>query len=574
MKKTYWMLLFFIAALYLLPAVFRPLIAPEEFRYAEISREMLESGNFITPKLLGVRYFDKTPLGFWLTAGSLKIFGQNVFALRFIPMLGAVGTALFLFFWCRRRNYSPATGVNALFLYLSGIMVWLWGSFAALDSLFCMWTTGALVCFAVALESKEIKERLFMLVSAGVAVGCGFLTKGLLAYALPGISIAVYLLWQKRWKELFILPWIPLIVSFAVIAPWGWAIHKAEPEFWRYFIMHEHFQRFTNWSAQGNPAPFWLLLPFFAVGIFPGILPVLSGLSGLRKDGWKEVCDSPEVRFALCATLLPLLLLSASGGKMPAYVLPCFAPAAMLGAMILDKLDPERGVLKLRKLTTVSSLIFIITGSLALLAVLFYLLWGTGFIPSLPLKVAVWTPSLTTAALGLVISGTIFFVYRKSKMPEPCSFFTLCGIPVLISVWFLPVFTAWHKMPEYELLDIATRLTAEKLPRPRLISSPGLAHAAAWCFKDGTVQMLNGAGELEYGHLYAAANGERPLMLNYAETSALLQNPQRKEGVLIILRKQDTDEYTRYLAPGKQLTTAGELSAFYYPGNKGKNKAK
>ena len=574
MKKTCWILLFFIAALYLLPAVFRPLMAPEEFRCAEISREMLASGNFISTKLLGVRCFEKPPMAYWLTAGSFKLFGQNAFALRLIPILGAVGSAFFLFLWCRRRKYSTETGVNAMFLYLSGTMVWLFGSFAAVDSLFCMWTTASLVTFAIAIESRELKERIFMLVCGGAAMGCGFLTMGFSAFVLPGISIAVYLLWQKRWKEFFLLPWIPLIVSSAVIAPWGLAIHKAEPEFWRYFIVYEHFQRFTTWSASEGGKPFWLLLPFFAAGLFPALFPVITALSGLRKNGWQELCVMPETRLSFCAAVLFLLFLSASGGKMPSYVLPCFAPAAMLGAMILDKIDPERGIPKLRKVTTVFSVIFVIIGSLALLGVLFYLLWGTGFIPTLPLKVAVWTLALTTAALGVVFSGTSLFVYRKNKLPEPCSFFILFGIPVLICVWFLPVFTANYKMPEYELLEIATQISTEKLHPPRIISSPELAHAAAWCFKDSSVRLLNGTGGLEYGHRYAVANGERPLMLSYSETSALLKNPARKEPILIIMRKQSIDEFSKHLDTGKQLTTAGELCAFYYPGNKGKTNTK
>ena len=565
MKKNYWMLLFFVVAFYLLPIIFRPLMTPDEFRYAEIPREMIERADFITPKLLDVRYFEKTPMGYWFTAASFKIFGQNAFALRLIPVLGAVGGAFLLWWWCRRRKYASETALNAAFLYLAGGMTWLLGTFATLDSLFAMWTTATLVCFALIMESRDLKERLLLMVAAGIALGCGFLTKGFLAYALPGVSVAFYLLWQKRWKEFIILPWIPLAVSALVIAPWAIAIHKAEPDYWHYFVVYEHFQRFTDSASGQHAAPFWLLFPFLLVGLFPAAFPVLTGMARLKKNCFQELWNSPEARFALTSLVLPVLFLSISDGKLPTYVLPCFAPAAMLGALVLDKTDSDKCPPKMRQLTTVTSLIFIVIGSAALLGGLFYLPWGTGFVPTLSLQIAVWAPFLTTAALGMIISGTIFFIYRRSKLPEPGSYFMLYAVAMMICVWFLPGFTAYYKMPEYELLDIASQLSAEKIDRPRIMTYPKIVHAAAWCFKDSSIQLINSAGEMEYGHKSAIAHGERPLVLSYKELQEKISAPDRKEGILIILRKKDVERLNKYIPAGRQFTTAGELCAFYHP---------
>ena len=565
MKKNIWMLVLFLVAMYLLPVIFRPLMSPDEFRYAEIPREMLVHNDFVTPKLLNMRYFEKTPLGYWLTAGSFKLFGQNAFALRLIPVLGALGGALLLGWWCRRRKYSAETALTAAFLYLGGSMTWLLGNFATLDSLFAMWTTAVTVCFALAMESRGFKEKIGYLATAGIALGCGFLTKGFLAYALPGISVFFYLLWQRRWKDFILLPWIPLIVSFLVIAPWALAIHKAEPDFWYYYVVCENLQRVTTGVTTQSAASFWLLIPFLFIGLFPAVFPVLSAMPHMGKNSWSELREAPETRFALVSLLFPLALLSIFSGKLPTYVLPCLAPAAMLGALIMDKTDTERTPASLRRLTTVSAVLFIIIGSLVLLAGLFYLLWGTGFIPSLPLKIAVWAPFLTTAALGMVISGTIFFIYRKSKLPEPGSYFMLYGVTMLICVCFLPGFTAYYKMPEYELLDIASQLSAEKVSRPRIITYSKLMHSVAWCFKDCTVQVINTPGEMEYGHKTAVARGERPLVLNYDEVKQKLDDPGRKEGLLIILLKEHIEHFNQHLPAGKQFTTAGEICAFHYP---------
>ena len=567
MKKHYWLLLIFVAGLYLLPVIFRPLMSPDEFRCAEISREMIERGDFITPKLLNARYFENTPMGYWLTAASFKIFGQNAFALRLIPFLGALGSALLLWVWCRKRKYNSETALNAVFLYLAGSMVWVYGTFASLDSLFCLWLTGTMVCFAIAMESRELKERLLWLTGAGIAVGCGFLTEGFPAYILPGLSITAYLLWQRRWKEFLILPWLPLIVSFLVVAPWGMAIHKAEPDFWHYFVIYGQIQRFMTGASSQVAAPFWILAPFLLFGLFPAAFPVLAGSSELRKNGMEEFRRSPEVRLALCCVLLPFIFLSFSAGKHPSWVLPCFAPCAMLGALFLDKTEPERLPASLRRLTTTTAVLFIIIGSLALLAGLFYLLWGTGFIPSLPLKIAVWAPFLTTTALGMIISGTVFVIYRRSKLPEPASYFILFAGVFLISSWFLPGFTGYCKMPEYELLEIASKLSAKNVKRLRIIASPKLMHAAAWCFKDSSLQLYNHYGELEYGHKSAIARGERAIMLKESEIETIISTPH-KEGFLILQCKGEDPFFKRHhFGLGEDIMTDGEVRAFYYPPN-------
>ena len=93
MKYFGWIFLFFIM-LYIVPLGSRPMLAPDEFRYAEIPREMIDRGDYTTPRLCGMRYFEKTPMNYWLTAGSFRLFGHNTFANRLPAALAAGLTAL------------------------------------------------------------------------------------------------------------------------------------------------------------------------------------------------------------------------------------------------------------------------------------------------------------------------------------------------------------------------------------------------------------------------------------------------------------------------------------------------
>ena len=114
-----------IIGLYLLvfivPLQFRPLATADEARYAEIPREMLESGDWIVPHLNGLRYFEKPPLGYWLTALSMKAFGQTNFAVRFPSALCAGLTALLIGWLVRRQTRDTVWAVLSAIIYLTSI---------------------------------------------------------------------------------------------------------------------------------------------------------------------------------------------------------------------------------------------------------------------------------------------------------------------------------------------------------------------------------------------------------------------------------------------------------------------
>ena len=97
MRKSYLAAIGIFVLLYIIPLGIRPIILPDESRYAEIPREMLTSGNWIVPKLNGLRYFEKPVLGYWLNASSIKLFGENAFAAR-LPSALATGLSAFIIF--------------------------------------------------------------------------------------------------------------------------------------------------------------------------------------------------------------------------------------------------------------------------------------------------------------------------------------------------------------------------------------------------------------------------------------------------------------------------------------------
>jgi len=167
------MILFF--AIYMATLDVPPLFAPDETRYAEIPREMLKTGNWITPKLNGMDYFEKPVLGYWATAISLFVFGENAWAVRF-PSMAATGlAALMLYFFVGRLSDKRHAVVTA-FMYLSFLAVVVLGKISLLDILLNAFITGGLIFFFLGHEPHERKRFLF-LGTAGLFAGLAFYTK-------------------------------------------------------------------------------------------------------------------------------------------------------------------------------------------------------------------------------------------------------------------------------------------------------------------------------------------------------------------------------------------------------------
>ena len=165
----------FFIVVYLLPLGFRVMIRPDEFRYAEIPREMLESGEWMRPRLDGVKYFEKPTLGYQLIALSMKVFWQNKFAVRLPSVLGtllAAAMVWLLFFHETKESFwaSAATGI-----YLGSALVLGIGTFAVLDAPFAGAVTVSIGAVYLAYRSDRRSECILWLAAAGVAAAVAFM---------------------------------------------------------------------------------------------------------------------------------------------------------------------------------------------------------------------------------------------------------------------------------------------------------------------------------------------------------------------------------------------------------------
>ncbi len=318
---------------------FRDLIHPDEGRYAEISRQMLMSGDWLTPRLNGILYFEKPPLQYWAGAVAFGLFGFNDFAARFWP--GFTGAfAVFALWWTTRQVLGSRVALYAA-ATLGSCVWWLGnGHFVTLDMGLSASLTLALLGFWYAQRDNATPEqnRNGML-TAWLALALAVLSKGLVGIVLPGAVLVAYSVVAHDFGFWRRMRWLPGLLLFALVAvPWFVLVSMRNPDFARFFFIHEHFTRFLTTDHRRTGA-WWYFVPILLVGL----IPWTSLLPGALAIGWRRVAGRFQGnRLLLVWAVVIFGFFSVSGSKLPSYILPVFPALALLIGQHLQRLPARR----------------------------------------------------------------------------------------------------------------------------------------------------------------------------------------------------------------------------------------
>lgn len=319
----------------------RPLSAPDEGRYAVVALDMLRTGNWVTPHLNGLPFFHKPPLYYWLAAGGYELFGVHAWVARLPSMLGAWMASMSLLILARRYT-NASTALSAAIIFLTMPFAYLASQYANMDMLLAGCVCACTACaFIATVESRLGKHWQSWITAAGVFAGLGFLAKGLIGLVLPGLVWFIWMLWERRWKQLALPLYPPVwLAVLAIAGPWAWFAQKQHPEFFHYFFVTQHFQRYTE-TGFNNPQPWWFYLAVIALACLPW---TLFGIYMLFR-WWqtrpvvKPQSTPPDGQTSLdhymCVWLIAVVaFFSFPSSKIVGYVLPALAPLAYLIARI------------------------------------------------------------------------------------------------------------------------------------------------------------------------------------------------------------------------------------------------
>ena len=332
-----------LAAIFLaswfIPSITRTLVRPDEGRYTEIAREMALSGDYVTPRLHGLKYFEKPPLQYWATALAISTFGQSDFTARWWPLFsGFFGLAL-VWFTVRAMAGKDLAWVSTGLL---GAMIYYFviAHINTLDMGLAAFMTltmvGLIRGFGIVGQSSATARGWMIAAWAGAALA--FLSKGLIGIVLPGAIFVLYLLASRQWHLLTRMEWIWGPVAFLLIAlPWPLLVQSRNAEWANFFFIYEHFERFSN-SEHGRDGALYYFIPILIVGLIPWT-PAVFGF--FRRDARTAINEA----YAKAQLNLPLFLaiwcaflfvfFSVSRSKLPSYLLPTVPAFAMLLAPMM-----------------------------------------------------------------------------------------------------------------------------------------------------------------------------------------------------------------------------------------------
>jgi len=479
----WWLPAAFFLAAYILPLGFRPLFAPDEFRYAEIPRAMLHSGNWVSPRLLGVRYFEKPAFGYQLTAAAMAVFGENRFADRLPSALAAGMTALIIAVYLKRRTGNRQIALLGALMWLGAGLVYGIGTYAVLDMQTTCFLAFGMFLYHLALFEEPRRTRWMLLALSGGGFGLAFLTKGFLAFAVPAVAILPYLIWSRQYRKIFTTPWIPLLAAALVALPWSLQIYAREPYFWHYFFWVEHVQRFFASEESGqHPAPFWLLVPVLAGGVFPAALAAFGAFAALRKH-FRTFLHNDMCRYLTCFLVFPFLLFSASSGKLATYVLPCFPAAAALLAIGAYRYLREGGTALFNwPLRVFGWLLLTAAAGLTVMQLFIFSLFGPG-------ETVAWI----AAALAAVAWACLIWWFRKDASLRLSAFFGGMALLFAAAQAAFPAMVTEGKAQENAFEKFSVLLPPDAV----VVSARTTMHAAGWVLGRDDIDFFLEPGELE-----------------------------------------------------------------------------
>ena len=325
---------------------YRHLVASDEGRYGEIAREMYATGDWVTPRYNGYKYFEKPPLQAWMTATAYTLFGVGEWQSRLwtgITGYFAILATGFTAWKLIGDERGVMAGWVSAILLASSPMWNVGGHFNTLDMGLSSILSCALFSLLLAQRdglSRTARRNWMWLCWAFMALAV--LSKGLIGIVIPGMVLVVYTLSTGNWglwKRLHLFS--GLIVFFLIATPWFVLVSLKNPEFPHFFFIHEHWDRFTKdgHNRKGHPLYF---VPLILVGFIPWLAQVGQGLM----RAWRERRSGEDVDVSavkgfrplwLCAVwaVMIFLFFSKSQSKLPGYIMPIFPALALLAGLAM-----------------------------------------------------------------------------------------------------------------------------------------------------------------------------------------------------------------------------------------------
>ena len=476
---------------------------PDEPRYAEIAREMLVSGDWVTPRLDALRYYEKPPLIYWTAASSFAVFGTSEGSAR----LGAVLFSLLFLAgtWTLARTlFGTRTALLSTLVLALAPLSWISGRFLVPDMFLAGGVVWVLAGYALALDRRRRGlSTVFPMTIAGAAAAIALLAKGPIGIVLPALGIVPHRWLAGRAAAIGPRGWAAAAAVAAILGlPWFAAISWRDPSFVEFFLWHEHVLRFATHTAHHEGPP-WYYLGILAAGLFPSSFLVPWAFARCRPRLRRAGLETREQ-----ATWLLLLFgggalafFTVSQSKLPGYILPALpAPAILVGRALSEVLEwrPARGLRISLILSAIGS--WATSGTL-----LWFSIHPPDFVPG-GTDIGALLPAVVLIAVLFVLLGVALAGAAAAARPRGLHL----GLAASAAVLFLLLpsfeFGAERLDPSLSLKSLALRAARLAGPSDMVASYGGVLQGLTFYTGRRTL-IVGGAGELEFGERTGEGQG-------------------------------------------------------------------
>lgn len=509
-----------------------------EARYAEISREMLVSGDWLHPTLLNIYHYHKPPVTYWITAASYSLFGVSPFALRFFLVVALVVQFFLVAKISKMLLNDEETSVLAGWIYITMPLV--------LASVRGLTTDAYMMTFVLAGIFSWIKlitngNAVFLYCSA-ISFGLAFLTKGPVALVLPVVAVISLFQWRSI-PALKSVHWILALVIFLVISlSWFLLLVSENKDFIRYFIFNHTINRITNAEVFSRSEPFYYYLLFMPLLALPWIIPFL--LHVFKTTGTGTVIKS----IVFYWVGIPLLFFSIVSSKLPLYILPLFPGISIAAAFYLKK-KSFHGL----------KLIYLMVNTL-LAGILLY----TALVI---FKDQSADGVLYTAVYILIGSWVIYFLFPEGLVLNSLVFNLISGL--LISSIF--VFSSGYSS------DVNTAVLGKSLQEKRINNEPILVFdellpSLAFHLNEVPVSVYNGARSLQREVSFQSDSSWKNYLINFTSSEGQEQVKRHlNNSALVVIRKDKFGYLAPFISEVHKVDTAGTRLIIYSSKNESSN---
>ncbi len=394
-EKNFFWFLFLSATLVYIIGLFTDVMDIDAAQYASLTKQMMDSGNYLQFFYCGQPYLDKPPLLFWIVSISYKILGISNFSYKLpsflFTLLGTYST-----YRLGKLLYDQRIGVIAALVLYTSQGFFMFNSDVRTDA-----ALAAAVIFATWQLMEYVSGRkLIFLLGGTVGVALAMLAKGPIGFAIPVIAVFSDLILKKRWKEIFNWHWLfAIVLLFAILSPMLYGLHEQYGNYGlKFYFWIQSFGRITGASEWNNGNDYTFFLHTFLWSFLPWSLIATFAVANFVYRFFKKSSTYPIKEYAcIMGSVIPLFALSFSHYKLPHYIFPTFPLFAILSAEIITRYSSSG---KTKALKGVQY--FVLTISLITTVVFFFIF------PASSIAIAV-------LLVAFALLAFLFFRYRSFR---------------------------------------------------------------------------------------------------------------------------------------------------------------